>query len=482
MSEAAKGMIRGLLTVDPARRLTATQALGHPWVLTDCAPTNPLPASSRLRQYAERMRLPVRIVRHGELLIKQGDVGTEAFLIRKGECEIFIEEHLEGPEGPVTEIRIATRKEDEVVGEIAVMEKEGAEPQGGGAGGILALAAGDEAQQSSPKQASPNASHPATGTAAAGSRPPLPPPQGAAGSPNASPAPTGRRAVVPPHKGPSMRVASTDGTGHRRTASVRALSDMVVLVLRREALAKIFDEDEGVASSVISEAELRLAKIAEMRHNIELSSSARALRHSMSSPGGLVAVLSKLRPGGGNGGNGGGAAGCRVLGQGATPLATPRASGVQLLGLASAANSGRVTSTAGTSSDGAPPPPLPPPHSQFPPPLPPLPSSSLRGAAAAAEADGGAAGPSAAGPLWPKDPSRVLRISLSDPGKHRYSGGPADGAASGGSTGAAAAAAGGSGGGPQSQSQAAATAPPQLPPVAREPTLPGAIRDEQQRI
>lgn len=52
VSNSAKDLIRRLLTVDPATRMSAREALEHPWVQGDEAPAQPLPGSlQRLAEY-----------------------------------------------------------------------------------------------------------------------------------------------------------------------------------------------------------------------------------------------------------------------------------------------------------------------------------------------------------------------------------------------------------------------------------------------
>ena len=59
MSAGAKDVVRKLLVVDPPKRMTAAQALQHPWIVAGRrAPETPLPgAVTQLRQYTKLRRL-----------------------------------------------------------------------------------------------------------------------------------------------------------------------------------------------------------------------------------------------------------------------------------------------------------------------------------------------------------------------------------------------------------------------------------------
>ena len=64
VSEDAKDLIRGLLTVNPAKRLDATQALQHKWVKTENAVNNSLLATQKnmAKTYRKRLKAAVHAV------------------------------------------------------------------------------------------------------------------------------------------------------------------------------------------------------------------------------------------------------------------------------------------------------------------------------------------------------------------------------------------------------------------------------------
>lgn len=70
ISEEAKDLIRGLMCVDPKRRLTAEQALCHPWWALEELNSTVL-QMSKLRSYVERLKMPVKRFRQGDFLVRQ---------------------------------------------------------------------------------------------------------------------------------------------------------------------------------------------------------------------------------------------------------------------------------------------------------------------------------------------------------------------------------------------------------------------------
>ena len=116
VSSEAKALVSGLLTVDPAQRMTAAAALAHPWLsVSEMAAEAVLPgAATGLLAFAARLRAPaVRVYAPGAYLIRQGDPATEMFLLRSGSCNVLVQD------GPHLQPRIvATRKPPEFVGEM----------------------------------------------------------------------------------------------------------------------------------------------------------------------------------------------------------------------------------------------------------------------------------------------------------------------------------------------------------------------------
>ena len=117
VSEAARDFVRRCLTHDPKRRLSAADALEHPWMkkVSNVRPA-PLRIKSQLRDFAKGMKLPTRTYQKGDVLIKQGERATdEVFLIKSGKVNIVVTDH-------ATEERVlvATRETGEFVGEMSV--------------------------------------------------------------------------------------------------------------------------------------------------------------------------------------------------------------------------------------------------------------------------------------------------------------------------------------------------------------------------
>ena len=99
VSDDAKDFIAKLLCVDPSRRLTADQALAHPWMNkeTTAAQSAALPiAQGKLKAYAARMAAPRMTIQPGSFLIKQGEKGSEVFFIKSGTCEVLVYNPAEG--------------------------------------------------------------------------------------------------------------------------------------------------------------------------------------------------------------------------------------------------------------------------------------------------------------------------------------------------------------------------------------------------
>ena len=119
VSNEAKALVTGLLTVNPAQRLTAAAALSHPWLSVSDMPAEAmLPGTATgLLAFAARLRAPaVRIYPPGAYLIRQGDPATEMLILRSGTCNVLVQD------GPHTPPRtVATRKPPEFVGEMGIL-------------------------------------------------------------------------------------------------------------------------------------------------------------------------------------------------------------------------------------------------------------------------------------------------------------------------------------------------------------------------
>lgn len=126
VSDHAKLMIRSIMQKDPARRLSAAQALKLPWVsrprdeLDDRHMPN---VQERLDLYASKMKLPAQVFEPGTLIIRQGERATHLYLIRKGEVEVFFEE-VDDNGDVVKETRVIVRGEGEFVGAMGVVVNE----------------------------------------------------------------------------------------------------------------------------------------------------------------------------------------------------------------------------------------------------------------------------------------------------------------------------------------------------------------------
>ena len=118
-------LLNKLLCVDKVQRLTAVEALEHSWVTTHNSSTQLNSEMkninrSRMSRFAEsklNTELEVRLLKKGDLLIKQGERAKEVFLIKEGSCEVV----LEGEDGK--EIKVAERHAGEFVGEMGVKTK-----------------------------------------------------------------------------------------------------------------------------------------------------------------------------------------------------------------------------------------------------------------------------------------------------------------------------------------------------------------------
>ena len=117
VSTEARDFMRACLTYNPAKRLSAKDALEHPWMkhVSNVRP-EPLRIKSKLRDFAKGMKLPTRTYEPGEFLIRQGARATdEVFLIKKGVVDIIVKDKDTGDD-----VKVATREAGEFVGEMSV--------------------------------------------------------------------------------------------------------------------------------------------------------------------------------------------------------------------------------------------------------------------------------------------------------------------------------------------------------------------------
>ena len=230
VSEDAKRFVLALMCVDPVQRLTASAALANPWMRSgEAAPTTALPAAQGgLRAYAERLKLPVRSYAAGSLLVCQGDPAAEVYLIRSGRCEVFLGGAAEGGagRGSASTRIIAQRGPGEFIGEMGLLLDEAGRmvlPDVARSGFEAAGDEGGAAKRGAASAAEAEARDDARlGDAAAGV-PALP---------------------------PGARVG-------RRTASVRAVGDVEVLVLAPRHLHWVLAHDTRVRAELVAAMELR---------------------------------------------------------------------------------------------------------------------------------------------------------------------------------------------------------------------------------
>ena len=117
VSSKARDFVRACLAYNPAKRLSAKDALEHPWMkhVSNVRP-EPLRIKSKLRDFAKGMKLPTRTYEAGEVLIRQGVRATdEVFLIKKGVVDIIVKDKDTGED-----VKVATREAGEFVGEMSV--------------------------------------------------------------------------------------------------------------------------------------------------------------------------------------------------------------------------------------------------------------------------------------------------------------------------------------------------------------------------
>ena len=211
VSEAARDFVRRCLTHDPKRRLSAADALEHPWMkkVSNVRPA-PLRIKSQLRDFAKGMKLPTRTYQKGDVLIKQGERATdEVFLIKSGKVNIVVADR-------ATEERVlvATRETGEFVGEMSV----------GSAALTRAESAGSTGVEGSSKK---------KGSTAAKS-----------GAPDSPSSMSSFQATL------AAKIAGKKWVGKRRTADVVAATKVECLVLGRKEMEWAITHDETIKNEL----------------------------------------------------------------------------------------------------------------------------------------------------------------------------------------------------------------------------------------
>jgi len=126
ISKEGLDLLSRLLCVDKVQRLTAVEAQDHKWITGLVSSKNIMKNMksinrSRMQRFAETKidssELQVRYLKKGDLLIKQGERAKEVFLIKEGSCEVV----LEGDDGK--QIKVVERHAGEFVGEMGVKSK-----------------------------------------------------------------------------------------------------------------------------------------------------------------------------------------------------------------------------------------------------------------------------------------------------------------------------------------------------------------------
>ena len=78
--------------------LSAADALNHTWFTAnkDCSSNNLRKSHMRLHNFADAMKLNVRVFEPGDFLVRQGEMGNEVFLIREGDCDVLVNQEAGG--------------------------------------------------------------------------------------------------------------------------------------------------------------------------------------------------------------------------------------------------------------------------------------------------------------------------------------------------------------------------------------------------
>lgn len=218
VSEAARDFVRRCLTHDPKRRLSAADALEHPWMkkVSNVRPA-PLRIKSQLRDFAKGMKLPTRTYQKGDVLIKQGERATdEVFLIKSGKVNIVVTDH-------ATEERVlvATRETGEFVGEMSVGSAALTRAESAGSTGV---------EGSSKKKGSTSAK---------------------SGAPDSPSSMSSFQATL------AAKIAGKKWVGKRRTADVVAATKVECLVLGRKEMEWAITHDETIKNELAKDIDSR---------------------------------------------------------------------------------------------------------------------------------------------------------------------------------------------------------------------------------
>ena len=254
ISSEAKSLVKGLMCLSPAARLTAAAALQHPWLRqapeqAEGSVHGPLRLNSkRLAAYAARAKPPLVHFAAGDFLIRRGQRATEVFLIREGTVEVVIDDNDAGRGAPAgvatsyTTLNI-TRGPGEFVGEQGVITN---------AAGDLILSTAARSSVSSSVAPAGAPSGPETAT---------PPPNGNGTATHGALASPGGLPPRPPSAVVDRDAAALTAAqrwnsplstikfarkwvGQRRTASVRAITAVTAVALRRHDMEWALSGDE----------------------------------------------------------------------------------------------------------------------------------------------------------------------------------------------------------------------------------------------
>jgi CRP-like cAMP-binding protein len=294
VSADAKALVRGLICVAPRKRLSAAAALGHAWMTRREGVLPGTALAGGLKAFAARAKLPARVYPPGAYLLRQGDVAAEVYLIRRGACDVILEAPApsssnasgsnasSGNASSSSSSVVARRAAGEFVGEMGVLmdehgrltlpglSEEASRCAAGGGGGIATSATSADAS-SGDASAPPRGR--ASGDAAASEAADelrLRDADALAAPPSAALAPPFADDV----KGPQGR---PDGGG-RRTASVRAVGEVEVLVLRGREVRWALEHDTSVRAELVAAIETRQRELrdAHAAHAARAAAAAQA--------------------------------------------------------------------------------------------------------------------------------------------------------------------------------------------------------------
>ena len=115
VSSKARDFVQGCLTYRPGNRLSAADALHHPW-MKHVSNVKPEPLRIKSKSISQGYEAPMRTYQPGEFLIRQGErAKDEVFLIKSGKVDIVVEDNDTGES-----VKVAMRETGEFVGEMSV--------------------------------------------------------------------------------------------------------------------------------------------------------------------------------------------------------------------------------------------------------------------------------------------------------------------------------------------------------------------------